>query len=366
MDTDTPKTRIEQQREGLELIYHSEGTAIERSGKIEKWITDNEAMLEKLGEKERAEIFDSINRHVGRELQILFAKMKPILKSLESDLDACYRDELSDEQLIELQKKIYAAFSDLTESEGLNDLASPADVASLYRLTDITQAIASPIMRIAERYSSEGGSLSVFLHDIAGKEMHGIQGMGMRAELREFSQNQKNAPEKASAYVKWQNGLIRCSGIGILKFLACTELLAWRLDPETKLRQDTFDLKNLVEKTGESQSVRFNFKEKLKLTCEVNAEEGTNTIITASEEMVYIIFMNIIKNAGKIMAERKIPEADQKVEINLFERDNILFVHYTDRIGGLDITKLYQSAVARVREITKNKAGELLPYPPYF
>lgn len=364
MNLDIKNAGYEQYVTDLEQIFQTEVSAMEKSNNCSKWLYANEDGIKNLTESERTMLFKKINLHISRELKTLLDVMRPILHSLEPDLNACYREELTDEKLQMIQKKIYDAFQDLSVTYMHGQEDEDDNTRSIYALTSVVQGIASPLMRMQEIYRFGGAApMSTFLHDIAGEEMHGVQGMSDRVRYREMLGDIDDNARKISAFVQWKEGLIRSSGIGMLKFIACTELLAWRLNPEMELNKTTFDLSSLIEMTGYSQSVRFNFKNKINLNCMVRVEEGTNTMITASKEMLYIIFMNILKNSGKIMAERKVPESDQAVEVNIFEQDDVLFIHYTDHIGGLDLTKLFQSAVKRVREIVRNRAGELLPHP---
>jgi hypothetical protein len=129
---------------------------------------------------------------------------------------------------------------------------------------------------------------------------------------------------------------VRMAGIGVLRLLACTEILASRLSDRSTLPKQDLNVQELLEQVGYSQEYRFNEAKQggkeMQLKFAFLAEPGTNSTLHASKEALYLIFMNIMKNAGKICAERTIPFDAQKITIELFERDEVLFVHYNDHL----------------------------------
>jgi signal transduction histidine kinase len=150
--------------------------------------------------------------------------------------------------------------------------------------------------------------------------------------------------------------------IALLKMAGVFMVSINRLGGETSIQPRSFDLSALCDHVGKSIIFRFRTLKRIApgLEIDVDVETGTKTQMMGREALIYLVIMNILKNAPKIMAERKTPEEKQKINLQLFERKGVLFFHYEDEAGGIDITRLLAASVRTIQNRTQASAQDQL------
>lgn len=325
---------------------------------VQAWMKENEAQLKALSEPEREAFADYFCTALSKHLKETAASFRQAMQPLQGKLDQAFREELSPDELLALQKEIYAACDPLV-------LESPRrpDRRGFYNFVKYVQETASLLGHMFFNWGDHEGhqALAQFLHDMGGLEGDAVRDMEIVHSL------EGEADEETQAAQTHYSKSVRMAGMGVLRLLACTEILASRLGGRSELPKEDLNVQDLLEQVGYSQEYRFNEAKRggkeMQLKFDVTAEPGTDTGLHASKEALYLIFMNIMKNAGKICAERNIPFDAQKITIELFERDDVLYVHYNDHLGGLDLTKIFESATRQALAQARNKTREQIAHP---
>jgi hypothetical protein len=273
---------------------------------------------------------------------------------LEADLIRLASGEFSYDEMAEFEGKLEIAFFEETGFEFRTHLPIRNTFCSLIARTDAVDT--------DDRYDQMNAA-SYLDHDISGIEFTSFSKfknakfvMSQAPFVFEGMTNQKFADHEAQwcallrmAFLKW---------IGV--FCVCID----RMGGEVGVRPKEFNLAKLVDHIARSMVFRFRTLEKTLEGLEINfeVEEGTDATLFGREPLLYLVIMNILKNAPKIMEERSLPSERQKVSMSLFEREEVLFLHYEDEAGGLDINQLLASAVHKIRHAVKAGAkNELTP-----
>lgn len=193
-------------------------------------------------------------------------------------------------------------------------------------------------------------------HDIAGKEINGL--LALPREQTLIERGGIIPSESTVANMAMWSPRTKAGAVTFLKLAGILKIFCQR-NQDTRLTPsfEPVDLNTLLSMIGEAEKCMFKEASSRyslnKFDINVTVEPGTNTNIQADPEYLYLMFMNIIKNTGKILHERQkkgeIPKERGEINIKLFTRNNILFVHYTDDAGGLDITKLFNAGVEQTK-----------------
>jgi signal transduction histidine kinase len=180
------------------------------------------------------------------------------------------------------------------------------------------------------------------------------------------AETEEEAAQELSATTVYKDSMekTRMARVALLKTIGCSQLFAARLTDDWKFESKPFNLHQLVEQTAHSIEFIFNERRSGAIKINIEVEKETPTEVIGNEAMIYLMIMNIFKNTAKIMMERKTKKEDQQINVKLIERDGVLFIHYTDTAGGIDINGVIASAVERIVEVqskTETEDEEAMP-----
>ncbi|QQR54604.1 hypothetical protein IPG41_05430 [Candidatus Peregrinibacteria bacterium] len=282
------------------------------------------------------------------------------------DLDRLYWQRLSLEEMDALSAAIQAELQTEFEARGKQGVDLQAQSAMyFYKISRTLGSFTEAIAALQEsRKQNIADGLAQLLHDFNGVNTYPLLYLHEASSNRAFAEDHpENLDMKVEAEMSY--GYAHFAGHAFQHLIACHQLLLRRLMAKHQLLLEEMDISAFMEVTANAQAFRFNNMEAplTHISIEVEKEEGVNSILKASPDALHLIFLNVFKNAAKIIQERKIAKEKQTIHLRFFEREGVLFLHYNDHIGGLDLTALFHSAVEKTIHWTHNRAGEQLPAP---